>query len=103
MAKATAPAYDFNSLTMREISQIEKLSGQGLSSLSDDDRPKGLVLAAIAFTFRLRENPAYTWNEAQDLTLKEISEITAALGDLNVSEGPELDDASEPEALPVAA
>ncbi|MGF6821184.1 hypothetical protein M2317_000070 [Microbacterium sp. ZKA21] len=91
MAKATAPKYDFNSLTMREVSQIERLSGQGFAALGDDDRPKGLVLAAIAYTFRLREDGTYTWNQAQDLTLKEISEITAALGDLNVSDGTDLD------------
>lgn len=92
MAKATAPqtAYDFNSLTMREVAQIERLSGQGLASLGDDDRPKGLVLAAIAFTFRLRENSAYTWNQAQDLTLKDISEITAALGELSVTDGADI-------------
>lgn len=97
MAKATAPKYDFNSLTMREIDELERLSGQGLSALNDDDKPKGKVLAAIAYTFRLREDKTYTWNQAQDLTLKEITAITAALGDLSVTDSAE-DDA--PEALP---
>ncbi|MDQ0645666.1 hypothetical protein [Microbacterium murale] len=87
MAKATANKYDFQTLTMREIAKIEELSKQGLTALSDDDRPKALALAAIAFVFRLRDDRTYTWNQAQDLTLKEIGEITSALGDLNISDG----------------
>lgn len=98
MAKATAPKYDFNSLTMREMGQIERLSGQSLTTLDDADRPKALMLAAIAYTFRLREDGTYTWNQAQDLTLKEISEITAALGDLNVTDGADIDAETPAEA-----
>lgn len=96
MAKATQ--YDFNSLTMREIAQIERLSGQGLSALGDDSAPKALALAAIAYTFRLRENSAYTWNQAQDLTLKEIGAITSALEGLTITDGTE-----EADAAPLAA
>ena len=84
-----ATKYDFKTLTMRELAGIERLSGMGLSSFGSETTPKAGLLAAVAYTFKKRDNESFTFEAAQDLTLEEISEITSALGDLEISDGTE--------------
>jgi hypothetical protein len=79
---------NFNQLSMREIATIEELSGLPISTYSNDEAPKGLALAALAFVVKHRENSSFTWNDAQDLTM---ADVTALIG---------LDDAEEESPLP---
>ncbi|MGC5584153.1 hypothetical protein [Ornithinimicrobium sp. W1665] len=66
---------DVNKLTLGEVAKIEELSGQPITSFGDDDRPKGLALAAFAFIAKRREDPTFTWNKAQELTFEEANTI----------------------------
>ncbi|MGM7677572.1 hypothetical protein [Microbacterium sp. A94] len=68
-------AIDYSTLTMGEIGQIESLSGQGIAVLENEQAPKGLALAALAFIVKRRENPRFTWNEAQSLTFAEVGDV----------------------------
>lgn len=77
---------DIKSLTLGEVARIEDLSGLSISDIANDTKPKGKALAAIAFIVKRREElaagqkPSFTWNQAQDLTFDQASELLG-LGD----------------------
>lgn len=66
---------NLENLTLGEISQIEKLSGLSINLIQDDASPKGAALAAIAYTFKRRTDPAFSWNDAQAFTVTEANEL----------------------------
>lgn len=66
---------DVSRLTLGEVAKIEELSGMPISAIGDDDRPKGLALAAFAFVTKRREDPQFTWNAAQALTFQEVQDL----------------------------
>lgn len=61
---------DINSLTNREIIEIEELAGMPFGAigtgLQSGDRPMGKALAALTFVALKRDNPAATWEQALD-------------------------------------
>lgn len=69
---------DIKNLTMGEIAKVEELSGQPLAALADDDKPKGKLMAALAFVIKRREDPKFTLESANNMTM---AEITALLED----------------------
>lgn len=73
---------DIKNLTMGEVAKIEELSGQPLASLSDDNKPKGKLMAALAFVIKRREDPKFTLEMANNMTM---AEITALIGGDNAS------------------
>lgn len=66
---------DINKLTLGEVAKIEELSGMPISAIGDEDRPKGLAMAALAFIAKRREDPSFSWNAAQNLGLEEANAI----------------------------
>ena len=50
-------ALNINSLTLGEVAKVEELSGLPFSSIAEDDKPKGLALAALAFVAKRRVDP----------------------------------------------
>lgn len=66
---------DVNKLTLGEVAKVEELSGYPISAIGDDDKPKGLALAALAFVAKRRQDPKFSWNDAQGLTFDEANEI----------------------------
>lgn len=66
---------DIKNLTMGEVAKIEELSGLPLASLSDDDKPKGKLMAALAFVIKRREDPKFTLEMANNLTMAEITSL----------------------------
>lgn len=66
---------DINTLTVGEIAKIEELSGQAITAMGNDDAPKGLMLAALAMIAKRRQDPAFTWNQAQTLTFSEANAL----------------------------
>lgn len=66
---------DIQRLTLGEVAKIEELSGQSISSIGDDNSPKGKTLAALAFVAKKREDPKFTWNDALGLELDEANKI----------------------------
>lgn len=71
----TANAFSVDHLTLGEISQLEELSGQSLSEFSDDSTPKAKFLTALAYLAKRREDPKYTFSQAETLTLNDLDAI----------------------------
>lgn len=69
---------DIKNLTMGEISKVEELSGLPLAALAEDDKPKGKLMAALALVIKKREDPKFTLEMANQMTM---AEITALLSD----------------------
>lgn len=80
-------ALDITTLTLREVAQFEDLSGQTLGSLGDGEKPKGLALAAMAFVAKRREDPKFSWNDAQDLTLADMDGLLEVSDDEPADDG----------------
>jgi len=74
---------DISELTVGEIKEIEELTGMPLDALGQADKPKGKMLAALAFVSKRRENPKFTWEDALEL------KITTSQSDVDPSEGAE--------------
>jgi hypothetical protein len=66
---------DIKNLTMGEVAKIEELSGLPLASLSDDDKPKGKLMAALGFVIKRREDQKFTLEMANNLTMAEITSL----------------------------
>ena len=74
---------DISELTVGEIKEIEELTGMPLDALGQADKPKGKMLAALAFVSKRRENPKFTWEDALEL------KITTSQTEVDPSEGDE--------------
>ncbi len=68
---------DIQKLTLGEIARIEDIAEAPLSSLGDDNAPKGALLSALAFVMMRRENPKYTLEDAKQLTMADIEKLLA--------------------------
>ena len=60
---------DINALTIGEIVEIEERTGLPLDALGQADKPKGLMLQALAYISKRRDNPDFTWEMAGDLKI----------------------------------
>jgi len=68
-------ALNINSLTLGEVGKVEELSGLPFGAIAEDDKPKGLALAALAFVAKRRIDPKFSWNDAQNLTFAEFGAL----------------------------
>lgn len=66
---------DVNGLTVGDIATIEELSGQGIGVMEDAEAPKGRLLAAMAFVIRRKQDKGFSFEDAMNLTMAEITEI----------------------------
>jgi hypothetical protein len=73
-------ALNINSLTLGEVAKVEELSGLPFAAIADEERPKGLALAALAFVAKRRSDPKFTWNDAQGLTMVDFGSLIS-MGD----------------------
>ena len=64
---------DINDLTIAEIVEIEALTGQPLDALGQPDKPKGLMLQALAFISKRRDDPSFTFEQAGALKITTTS------------------------------
>lgn len=60
---------------MGEIDTIEKLSGQPFLDISEEDKPRGALMAAVAFVVNRRTDPNYTFDQAKNLTMSDIEQL----------------------------
>lgn len=90
-------AIDIDKLTLGEVAKIEELSGLPISAIGDDDRPKGLALAALAFVAKRRQDPKFSWNAAQELTFDEAQQILGLNDDADSADEA---DPTEPSSMP---
>lgn len=66
---------DIKNLTMGEISKVEELSGLPIGALAEDDKPKGKLMAALAFVIKRREDQKFTLEAANNMTMEEITAL----------------------------
>jgi hypothetical protein len=66
---------DIKNLTLGEISKVEELSGMPLAALAEEDKPKGKLLASLALVIKRREDPKFTLEQANNLTMAEITAL----------------------------
>ena len=65
---------DINDLTIGEIVEIEERTGLPLDALGQADKPKGLMLQALAYISKRRDNPEFTWEMAGALKISTASD-----------------------------
>ena len=64
-----------NKLTLGDVAAVEELSGQSIGAMGDEDAPKGKLLAALAFVTKRKSDKNFTFADALDLTMDEVTEI----------------------------
>ena len=84
---------DIQSWSMREVAELESLSGQSVQTIGDTDTPKARVLTAMAFIHLRRSDPKFKYGQAEAMTLEEISDVLG-MGTDDEDTGP--DDEDEP-------
>jgi hypothetical protein len=71
--------FSMDQLTLGEIAQIEEITGQSISVMSDESAPKGKFLAAIAWLAKRREDPAFTLAQAEAMSMEEFSAVLSVV------------------------
>lgn len=66
-AKPMVIRVDRNSMTIGEIAAAEALAGVPIDYSTDPDKPKGLIMQAIACIVQKRTNPDFTFDDAADV------------------------------------
>jgi len=66
---------NIESLTLGEIAKVEELGKAPMSYLGNDDKPQGLLMAALAFVIKRREDPKFTFADAMNLSSDELASI----------------------------
>ena len=66
---------DFDTLTLGEVAKVEEISRQSISSIADEDKPKGRAMAALVYVIKRREEPAYQFDQALACSLSEAEEL----------------------------
>ena len=64
---------DINDLTIAEVVEIEALTGQPLDALGQPDKPKGLMLQALAYISKRKDDPSFTFEQAGALKISTTS------------------------------
>lgn len=72
--------FSIEKLTLGEIAQLEELTGLSLSAMSDDAAPKGKFLAGLAWLAKRRQDPTFSYEQAQAMSMEEFGDL---LGNLN--------------------
>jgi hypothetical protein len=62
-------------ITLAEMAEIEKKANAPIAWLSDDDKPKALLLQALNWVIQKRTNPNFTFDDAGKTPLLEINNL----------------------------
>lgn len=62
-------------ITLAEMAEIEKKANAPIAWLSDDDKPKAVLLQALNWVIQKRNNPNFTFEEAGKTPLTEINKL----------------------------
>lgn len=65
---------DASQLTLGEVAKVEETCGIALSEMDAPDKPKGKALAALVWVFKRREDRAFKFTDALDMTLAEAQD-----------------------------
>jgi hypothetical protein len=73
----TTQNFDFESLTLNEVEQIELITGASIDQLMDAGQPKGKAMKAIIFTIKKRTDPNFTLEQAGAVSMTEANAMFA--------------------------
>ena len=62
-------------LTVGDIAEIEQISDLPFSALGDANTPKGKLMQAVAYVLKRKDNPAFTFEDAGQLSMDEINTL----------------------------
>ena len=71
----TTQQFDFESLTLDEVEQIELITGSSIDQLLDAGQAKGKALKAIIFIMKKRQDPSFTLEQAGTIPLAEANKM----------------------------
>jgi hypothetical protein len=77
----TTNAFDFESLTLNEVEQIELITGASIDQLMDAGQPKGKAMKAIIYTIKKRTDPDFTLEQAGAVSMTEANNMFASVDD----------------------
>lgn len=71
----TTQTFDFETLTLNEVEQIELITGASIDQLMSDGMPKGKALKAIIFTIKKRTDPNFSLEQAGNIALADANKL----------------------------
>jgi hypothetical protein len=71
----TTQTFDFESLTLNEVEQIELITGASIDQLMDAGQPKGKAMKAIIYTIKKRTDPNFTLEQAGNVSMTEANSM----------------------------
>jgi hypothetical protein len=77
----TNQTFDFESLTLNEVEQIELITGVSIDQILDAGNPKGKAMKAIIFIMKKRLDPNFTIEQAGNLSMTEANALFAGEDD----------------------
>ena len=73
--------FDFESLTLNEVEQIELITGNSIDQLLDAGQAKGKAMKAIIFIMKKRIDPDFTLEQAGQISMTEANSLFAGASD----------------------
>jgi hypothetical protein len=77
----TNQIFDFESLTLNEVEQIELITGNSIDQLLDAGQAKGKAMKAIIFIMKKRIDPDFTLEQAGQISMTEANSLFAGVAD----------------------
>jgi hypothetical protein len=77
----TNQTFDFESLTLNEVEQIELITGVSIDQILDAGNPKGKAMKAIIFIMKKRLDPNFTIEQAGSMSMTEANALFAGEND----------------------
>jgi hypothetical protein len=77
----TNQTFDFESLTLNEVEQIELITGNSIDQLLDAGQAKGKAMKAIIFIMKKRIDPDFTLEQAGQISMTEANRLFAGESD----------------------
>ena len=66
---------DVTKLTIGEMAKVEELSGSPMGHFGNDDKPQAMLMAALVFVLKKRENPDFKFAQALEMDTDELAEF----------------------------
>jgi hypothetical protein len=77
----TNQTFDFESLTLNEVEQIELITGNSIDQILDAGQAKGKAMKAIIFVMKKRLDPNFTIEQAGSISMSEANALFAGEAD----------------------
>lgn len=77
----TTQKFDFETLTLDEVEQIELITGKSIDQIMDAGSHKGKALKAIIYIMNKRIDPNYTLEQAGQTTMSETNSLFVSESD----------------------